>query len=458
MLSLQLSAQTLSLSPSNYNGYNISCFGGTNGSINLTVTGGTAPYTYSWSNNATTEDISNLRSGYYKVIVDDADTLTRPVSAEITLTEPSDINVSSTAFLYPNTYNISLYGACNGSIDVTVSSGVSPYTYLWADASTTQDRSSLCANSYKATITDANGCIKSTGNIILTQPDRSDWQVVGNASINASTNFLGTTDNNDVVFKSNNIERARLKSNGDFIINRIITNRIVSPDTIINFGDSTIQFATNYNRLWGDPTGTTNKGTAIGLKAFCGGLYSSSIGYNTSSSGQYSVAMGFRVQASDNYSIVIGNGTSSTNLTNSTANTIMMGCNSDIPTLFLSSASGSGTTGAVGIGTTSIPSGYKLVVDGGKVGFREVFVKLSGQWPDYVFSDNYDLLSLDRLKKYVKTNNSLPGMIKSNLIENEGQNIGEIQRLQQEKIEELYLYILQLNDKIKDLESKIIEK
>ncbi|MDQ3049836.1 MAG: hypothetical protein M3Q95_03010 [Bacteroidota bacterium] len=168
--------------------------------------------------------------------------------------------------------------------------------------------------------------------------------------------------------------------------------------------------------------------------------------------------MGFRVQASDNYSIVIGNGTSSTNLTNSTANTIMMGCNSDIPTLFLSSASGSGTTGAVGIGTTSIPSGYKLVVDGGKVGFREVFVKLSGQWPDYVFSDNYDLLSLDRLKKYVKTNNSLPGMIKSNLIENEGQNIGEIQRLQQEKIEELYLYILQLNDKIKDLESKIIEK
>ncbi len=121
---LSLTAQQLSLVPSNFNGYNVSCFGGQNGSINLTITGGTTPYSILWSTTATTEDISNLRGGYYRVTVDDADTLTGPVSAEITLTDPQQIGISATSYTYPNQYNISLYGACNGSIDITVSNGV----------------------------------------------------------------------------------------------------------------------------------------------------------------------------------------------------------------------------------------------------------------------------------------------------------------------------------------------
>ena len=50
---------------SNYSGFNISCRGGNNGSIDLTPSGGTPPYTYEWSNNATTQDLSGLTSGYY---------------------------------------------------------------------------------------------------------------------------------------------------------------------------------------------------------------------------------------------------------------------------------------------------------------------------------------------------------------------------------------------------------
>ena len=64
------------MTPSNYNGYNISCFGSATGSINLTITGGTPPYSIIWSNAATTEDLSNVSAGYYRVTVDDADTLT----------------------------------------------------------------------------------------------------------------------------------------------------------------------------------------------------------------------------------------------------------------------------------------------------------------------------------------------------------------------------------------------
>ncbi len=131
-------AQQLSLTASNYNGFNVSCFGGQNGSIDLTISGGTPPYTILWSNNANTEDISNLRSGYYRVTVDDADQQTNPVMAEITLTEPLELSITADSYRYPNNYNISLYGACNGSISVSISNGINPYSYLWNDGNTSQ--------------------------------------------------------------------------------------------------------------------------------------------------------------------------------------------------------------------------------------------------------------------------------------------------------------------------------
>jgi len=74
----QTSAHTpvLQLTTSNYNGYNIDCFGSNLGSINLTITGGAPPYTIRWSNDVTTEDQSGLPAGYYVVEVDDSDSLT----------------------------------------------------------------------------------------------------------------------------------------------------------------------------------------------------------------------------------------------------------------------------------------------------------------------------------------------------------------------------------------------
>lgn len=109
--------------------------------------------------------------------------------------------------------------------------------------------------------------------------------------------------------------------------------------------------------------------------------------------------------------------------------------------------------GGVGIGTSTIPAGYKMVVEG-KVGFREAYVKLSGAWPDYVFDENYELKPLGDLQNYISINKRLPGMPKALEIEKVGQNLGEIQRLQQEKIEELYLYLLEMNEKISKLKTE----
>ena len=129
----QVSSQTLSLIPSNYNGYNVSCFGGRNGSIDLTITGGTPPYNIRWSTNEGTEDISSLSAGYYRVEVYDADTLTGIVFTDITLTEPMSLQLGGTIHTYSNGYNISLYDACNGIVNPTVSGGISPYNWLWND-------------------------------------------------------------------------------------------------------------------------------------------------------------------------------------------------------------------------------------------------------------------------------------------------------------------------------------
>lgn len=83
-------------------------------------------------------------------------------------------------------------------------------------------------------------------------------------------------------------------------------------------------------------------------------------------------------------------------------------------------------------------------VDGkGVAWMQEIRVRLS-PFPDYVFEGGYDLMSLDSLQQYVNDHHHLPGMPSAEEVEREHANLGEIVRLQQEKIEELTLYILEL--------------
>jgi hypothetical protein len=371
-------AQTITLTPSDFNGYNISCTGFSDGSINMTITGGTPPYTIRWSNDMITEDINNLQAGYYAVEVDDSDPFTDMVYGDITLTEPEPLNIIELVpFVYQNGYNVSTFGACNGSVNVNLTGGIPPYIYLWQPGNqNSANPTNLCGNENQITITDHNGCIITSG-IGLREPERDDWTMSGNYNSNPA-NFIGTIDNKDLVFKTNNTERARLKANGGFSIARIETGRIVSPDSLIYFGDSTIIMHPSLNRLYGDDASSGWKGTAIGKFANAPGLYSTSLGYKSASVNPYSIAIGFRVQSTQDYSIAIGNGTSGQNLTNNITNTIMLGCNSNIPTVFISSASGPNTSGDVGIGTTDIPSGYKLAVNG-KIIATELKIQLKNQ-------------------------------------------------------------------------------
>ena len=216
-----LIAQTISLqlTASDFNGYNISCFGNQNGTIDLTVSGGTAPYTFQWSNDAQTEDLSELPSGYYNVTVTDANGQT--AEAEITLTEPKPIKIELTVYKYPNGFNISQNGSCNGNVSASVNGGVTPYTYHWNPGNqTTINPTNLCAGMVIVEVVDNNGCgVKE--NTVLSQPEKDTWLSKGNTGSDPANNFIGTTDANDLVIKTNGTERIRVDEIGNIKVSAL---------------------------------------------------------------------------------------------------------------------------------------------------------------------------------------------------------------------------------------------
>ena len=140
-------------------GTDVLCHGGNNGSIDLTVTGGTTPYSYTWSNGGTvvlsdtTQDLSDLTADEYFVYVEDANQCTDTLSTLIN--EPS-APISVTASIT----DIECFGSSNGIIDISVNGGTPNYTYSWSNGQTTEDLNAVSAGTYTVTITDQNGCVK----------------------------------------------------------------------------------------------------------------------------------------------------------------------------------------------------------------------------------------------------------------------------------------------------------
>ena len=131
-------------------GTNVSCFTQNDGSATVTVNGGTAPFTYAWSNGGTTAAISNLASNTYTCTVTDA--LGCAYSASVTVTQPGAL--LGTTVTTPDN------GTSNGTINLIPTGGTQPWTYVWSTGATVQDLGGLAAGTYTVTITDVNGCMK----------------------------------------------------------------------------------------------------------------------------------------------------------------------------------------------------------------------------------------------------------------------------------------------------------
>ena len=141
---------------------NILCHDDSTGKINISVNGGTAPFDYVWKDNFNNVydrnvgnvfndgDLSNVPAGIYELTVTDANNCIANFTTELTQPEDLVIDIKKT--------DLNCYNSNDGTITVTPSGGVAPYSYSWSDFGNGSVRNGLSAGSYKVTISDSNGC------------------------------------------------------------------------------------------------------------------------------------------------------------------------------------------------------------------------------------------------------------------------------------------------------------
>ncbi|TAL57492.1 MAG: T9SS type A sorting domain-containing protein [Bacteroidetes bacterium] len=142
---------------------NVFCNSVCSGTASAFVSGGVMPYTYTWSNGATTGAISNLCAGPYTLTVKDSKGCMSVSSFNIN-SSGSNISVSTTST------DATCDSVCNGMASATASGGTAPYAYAWSPSGgSAASAAALCAGSYTVTVTDVNGCSK-TKTTMIDQP------------------------------------------------------------------------------------------------------------------------------------------------------------------------------------------------------------------------------------------------------------------------------------------------
>ncbi|MEM9076200.1 MAG: discoidin domain-containing protein [Bacteroidota bacterium] len=157
----------------------------------------------------------------------------------------------------------------------------------------------------------------------------------------------------------------------------------------------------------------------------------------------------FKIRAFD----AAGNESSDSNTISVTTNDSSTGGNPNNNYLWTGDSSEVSYSGNVAIGRSSVPTGYKMAVEG-KIRTREVRVDQEN-WPDYVFGEDYNLPTLDEIQKHIDEKGHLPNMPSAKEVETNGMELGEMDRLLLQKIEELTLYILKQDHIIQRLQHEL---
>ncbi|HAD13991.1 MAG TPA: hypothetical protein DCF33_16320 [Saprospirales bacterium] len=184
----------------------ISCNGGTNGSLTVVNPATLSATGYTWSGNAgTTQTVSNLGVGTYTVTVTYSNGTT--ATASRTLVAPPAISTTV------NTTVVSCFGGNNGAIDLNVAGGTAPYTYNWGGGITIEDRANLTASIYTVTVTDAKGCTKTqTASVsgfiaIVATPTVTNISCAGLTNGAISLNVVGGAGNYSYAWNSMDVTK-----------------------------------------------------------------------------------------------------------------------------------------------------------------------------------------------------------------------------------------------------------
>lgn len=160
----------------------ISCNGVCDGEAQATASGGTAPYTFSWSGGLSGANQTGLCAGTYDITVTDVNNCTEVT--QITLNEPPAIQVNLAVDAA-----ISCFGVCDGELSVNPSGGAAPYSVQWPSGNTGNTETGLCAGSVTVTVTDASSC-SNTETVTLTEPT----EIVITSNITQSISCNGDCD------------------------------------------------------------------------------------------------------------------------------------------------------------------------------------------------------------------------------------------------------------------------
>ncbi|MDW8333076.1 MAG: SBBP repeat-containing protein, partial [Bacteroidia bacterium] len=174
---------------------NVACHGDATGSIDVTPSGGTPPYNFSWSNGQNTEDLSDLTAGDYQLTITDANGC-QSTFASIAVSQPdAPLSIASATIT-----DVLCHNEATGAIDVTIAGGTPPYSFSWLTPSgniiVSEDLNGIPAGQYTGTITDANGCsISGTLTVNNPAPITAQVQVVNVLCFGDNTGVVSVTAN-----------------------------------------------------------------------------------------------------------------------------------------------------------------------------------------------------------------------------------------------------------------------
>lgn len=310
-----------------------------------------------------------------------------------------------------------------------------------------------------------------------------DWHVGGNI-VQASNNTLGTRNDENVVLITNDEPRGVLTNDGDFGLGTTSPNARLDVD-----GDAIINETLDVNGITSvndatastDPTngalqvtggagigGSLNAGNDVNAGNNLSAVNDLDVGNDGHILGNLGVGTatpGARLDVDGdaliNETLDVNGITSLNDVTGSTdasngalvvAGGAGIGENLNIGNDLVVGNNGT-ITGTLGVNTTDIPAGYIVAVDGNVI-CEEVRVQLSEDWPDYVFEKDYPLLPLKQVEKEIAAKGHLPATPSAAEMKENGIKLSQMVTTQQKQIEELFLYIIEMNKKIERLEQE----
>jgi hypothetical protein len=171
----------------------VSCFGGSDGTATLNVTGGQTPYSFLWSNGETTNPALNLEAGTNSVAVtDNGGTI---VNVNVVINQPQQISAVE------NITNSNCPDSEDGSIQVQITGGTPPFIYEWSNGATTRDVYGLAPGNYIFSVVDSKDCSLSESYTVASDNNSPQLSIIGSGTLCSGSSITLSTNNEFISYE-----------------------------------------------------------------------------------------------------------------------------------------------------------------------------------------------------------------------------------------------------------------